>query len=220
MRAESDKVRPRRSAISQREHTQDTRARPERAQRSERAERPRPAQHARSPAGERTRLPLSDELFDRSPDDTGDKRKPRSFSFERSDEDGIAPSVKLPEFKGGGDSGGASSSDSSESGGSLLCSLAPKWLSQGRARRAARRREHARAAPEPAPPVPPVQQPPGICQPDWLYTKLCSIEWVHTTPQTPQALNSKQKCLHKLTTNTVQTYNTIFTLLIGTREVA
>ncbi|KAJ8712011.1 hypothetical protein PYW08_008965 [Mythimna loreyi] len=175
-RAESDKVRPRRSVLTQYERHQALRARTERGEQSERNERaerpprlePRPILLARSPSSERARLPLSEEPSDRSPDDiahiVGDKRKLQSFSNDKSDEDGHnAPSVKLPEFKGGGDSGAATSSDSSESG-SLLCSLAPRWLAQGRARRAARRRDPERPGPAPLAPDSARltdQQPPG-----------------------------------------------------------
>ncbi|XP_022815225.1 uncharacterized protein LOC111348688 [Spodoptera litura] len=100
---------------------------------------PNPQRHehsTREERGERRRQPASgtspsaDPRSDCSPVDAyiiGDKRKANDGTH--------SPFVKLPEFKGGGDSGAASSSDSSESGGSLLCSLAPKWLSQGRARR-------------------------------------------------------------------------------------
>lgn len=190
-RAESDKGRPRRSVISQQERTQNTRARAERGvrleiaerlERSERAERPSRPLPRRPPRARSPSAPHTDQPSDRSPDDMshiiGDKRKTRSFSLERSDDEVIhAPSVKLPEFKGGGDTG-ASSSDSSESGGSLLCSLAPKWLSQGRARRNARRRDQERAAPAPAPPAPPApdadlfdQQPPGNGQAQLSFAK-------------------------------------------------
>ncbi|KAM3958917.1 uncharacterized protein ACR2FA_007092 [Aphomia sociella] len=66
-----------------------------------------------------------------------DKRKIRTISMERSEEETVrTKSVKLPEFRRGGS---ASSSDSGESGGSLLCSLAPAWLA-ARHRRAPRRR--------------------------------------------------------------------------------
>ncbi|XP_052755394.1 uncharacterized protein LOC113516369 isoform X2 [Galleria mellonella] len=78
-----------------------------------------------------------------------DKRKIRTISMERSEEETVrTKSVKLPEFK---QSGTASSSDSSESGGSLLCSLAPKWLStHARHKRAARRRDSDAGSPQPS----------------------------------------------------------------------
>ncbi|KAH9633573.1 hypothetical protein HF086_017419 [Spodoptera exigua] len=128
----AEKVRQRRSAMIQNE------------------KHPNPQRHehrSREDRGERRRQPASGasppaEPLDSSPDDAyiiGDKRKANDGTH--------SPPVKLPEFKGGGDSGAVSSSDSSESGGSLLCSLAPKWLSQGRARRAARRRDAERAVP-------------------------------------------------------------------------
>lgn len=129
----ADKARQRRSTMTQNERHPNPQ-RHEHSTREERGERRRQPASGTSPSAE----PRSD----CSPVDAyiiGDKRKAN---------DGIhSPFVKLPEFKGGGDSGAASSSDSSESGGSLLCSLAPKWLSQGRARRAARRRDAERAAP-------------------------------------------------------------------------
>ncbi|PZC76702.1 hypothetical protein B5X24_HaOG204297 [Helicoverpa armigera] len=146
-RAESDSVRLRRSMSTQysRECAQEPR-RSERPERLERPPRPAPRRPPRSP----------DERSARSHDDTahnlGEKRKSRSFSLDRSDAAGVHSSpVKLPEFKEGGGSGGATSSDSSESGGSLLCSLAPRWLAQGRARRHARRRPPAPAADSPPP---------------------------------------------------------------------
>lgn len=84
---------------------------------------------------------------------TTDKRKIRTISVERSEEETVrTKSVKLPEFRGGGGGGGASSSDSSDSGGSLLCSLAPKWLSaHARHKRGARRRDAAAPASPPPP---------------------------------------------------------------------
>ncbi|CAD0205007.1 unnamed protein product [Chrysodeixis includens] len=136
-----------------------------RDEREARLQRP-PRQASRRPAPSRSRsversaTQESDEPSERTPDGaqrkSTDKRVLRTFSLDRSDEDvKQTPFVKLPEFRGGGDPGGPFSSDSSESGGSLLCSLAPKWLSQGRARRAARRREHERGAPAaPAPASP------------------------------------------------------------------
>ncbi|XP_050556109.1 uncharacterized protein LOC118278261 isoform X1 [Spodoptera frugiperda] len=129
----ADKARQRRSTMTQNERHPNPQ-RHEHSTREERGERRRQPASGTSPSAE----PRSD----CSPVDAyiiGDKRKAN---------DGMhSPFVKLPEFKGGGDSGAASSSDSSESGGSLLCSLAPKWLSQGRARRAARRRDAERPAP-------------------------------------------------------------------------
>lgn len=87
---------------------------------------------------------------------TTDKRKIRTISVERSEEETVrTKSVKLPDFRGRGEGGGgegeaASSSDSSDSGGSLLCSLAPKWLStHARHKRAARRRDAAHVSPPP-----------------------------------------------------------------------
>ncbi|XP_059053078.1 uncharacterized protein LOC131847515 [Achroia grisella] len=87
-----------------------------------------------------------------------DKRKIRTISMERSEEETVrTKSVKLPEFK---PSGTASSSDSSESGGSLLCSLAPKWLStHARHKRSARRRDSAADTATPADSPPPAVAP-------------------------------------------------------------
>lgn len=81
-----------------------------------------------------------------------DKRKIRTISVERSEEETVrTKSVKLPEFKTNTGAGTTSSSDSSDSGGSLLCSLAPKWLSShARHKRGARRRDAAAPSSPPA----------------------------------------------------------------------
>lgn len=134
----------------------------ERRERGERTHAPpaRRASLARSQSYERVQAPTTVTSEParspgaKEPYKTTDRRKSRTFSLERSEE--TTQPVKLPEFKGGGggDAGPmATSSDSSESGGSLLCSLAPRWLAQGRTRRAARRRESAvpTRAPPPAP---------------------------------------------------------------------
>ncbi|XP_075984773.1 uncharacterized protein LOC142982246 isoform X3 [Anticarsia gemmatalis] len=153
-------VRARRSVPPQYEARRSVRA--EKAPRPERGPRARAPPARRSLSYERV-APGADDLA-RSPDEpyaTNDKRKTRTYSLDRSEDDTVHP-AKLPEFKGGGSAEGeveGTSSDSSESGGSLLCSLAPRWLAPGRARRAARRREIARP-PRPAPPPPaPAQSP-------------------------------------------------------------
>ncbi|RVE43481.1 hypothetical protein evm_011879 [Chilo suppressalis] len=82
----------------------------------------------------------------------------RGLSMERSEPEVTVRkrSVKLPQFKcveavgAAGGCRGACSSDSSDSGGSLLCSLAPRWLAHAHRSRRPRRREPP-LAPAPAP---------------------------------------------------------------------